>query len=139
MRGAKPETAIEQSVERDGVIRKGDRIVVACSGGADSVALAAVLHGVRTPMDLELTLAYVNHETRESAWQDECVVLRVGATFGMPVRVVHLSGEARDEATMRTARYDALTAIARDARANAIATAHHQEDQRPDYREVPAG
>ncbi len=129
MRGAKPETAIEQAVERDGVIRVGDRIVVACSGGADSVALAAVLHTVRTPMELELTLAYVNHGTRESAWQDECVVLRIGATFGIPVRVVQLTGEARDEASMRTARYEALVDIARDARANVIATAHHQEDQ----------
>ncbi|MBV8638745.1 MAG: tRNA lysidine(34) synthetase TilS [Candidatus Eremiobacteraeota bacterium] len=129
MRGAKPEAAIEQSIERDGVMQKGDRIVVACSGGADSVALAAVLHGVRAPMELELTLAYVNHGTRESAWQDECVVLRIGATFGLPVRVVHLKGEARDEASLRTARYSALAAIARDANANVIATAHHQEDQ----------
>lgn len=129
MRGAKPEAAIEQSVERDGVIRKGDRIVIACSGGADSVALAAVLHAIRAPMELELSLAYVNHGTRESAWQDECVVLRIGATFGIPVRVVQLTGDARDEASLRTSRYDALTAVARDAGANAIATAHHQEDQ----------
>ncbi len=129
MRGAKPEAAIEQNIERDGVIRKGDRVVAACSGGADSVALAAVLGTICASMELELTLAYVNHGTRESAWQDECVVLRTGATFGIPVRVVQLHGERRDEASLRTARYDAFTAIARDVHANVIATAHHQEDQ----------
>ncbi len=129
MRGAKPEAAIEQAVERDGVIRQGDRVVVACSGGADSVALAAVLAAVRTPMQLQISLAYINHGTRESAWQDECVVLRIGATFGMPVRVVQLTGERSDEASMRNARYDALVTIAREFSANAVATAHHQEDQ----------
>lgn len=129
MRGAKPEAAIEQTVERDGVIRKGDRILIACSGGADSVALGAVLCAVCNPMELQLTLAYVNHGTRESAWQDECVVLRVGATFGIPVRVVQLAGERHDEASMRAARYDSLIAVARDVDANVVATAHHQEDQ----------
>lgn len=129
MRGAKPEAAIEQALERDGIIRKGDSVVVACSGGADSVALAAVLCAVRNPMELGVSLAYVNHGIRESAWQDECVVLRIGATFGLPVRVVQLSGECRDEATMRAARYDALAEVAREWGANVVATAHHQEDQ----------
>lgn len=129
MRGAKPQASIEQSIERDGVIRRDDRIAVACSGGADSVALVHALVSARKPMNLELTLAHVNHGTRESAWQDECVVLRVGATFGLPVRVVALDGGARDEAALREARYDALATIARASGANVVATAHHQEDQ----------
>jgi tRNA(Ile)-lysidine synthase len=129
MRGAKPEAAIEQSFERDGVIRKGDRVVIACSGGADSVALAAAMAAVRKPMELDMALAYVHHGTRESAWQDECVVLRLGATFGLPVRVVQLELDRRDEATLRTARYDALANVALEVGANVVATAHHQEDQ----------
>ncbi|HET9029406.1 MAG TPA: tRNA lysidine(34) synthetase TilS [Candidatus Aquilonibacter sp.] len=129
MRGAKPEAAIEQAIERDGVVRSGDRIVVACSGGADSVALAAALATLRKPMDLELTLAYVNHGTRESAWQDECVVLRIAATYELPVEVVPLHTQRRDEATLRQARYDELLRIARERGACAIATAHHCEDQ----------
>jgi tRNA(Ile)-lysidine synthase len=129
MRGAKPQASIEQTIERDGVIRRGDRIAVACSGGADSVALVHALVSVRKPMSLELTLAHVNHGTRESAWQDECVALRVAATFGLPVRVVALDGPARDEAGLREARYRALATIARASGANVVATAHHQEDQ----------
>ena len=129
MRGAKPEAALEQALERDGVVRRGERIVVACSGGADSVALAAALARSAKPMDLDLTLAYVHHGTRESAWQDECVVLRLGATFGIPVRVAALGELPRDEATLREARYDALVRIASERAANAVATAHHAEDQ----------
>lgn len=129
MRGAKPEASIEQTIERDGVIRRGERVVVACSGGADSVALAYALAAVRKPMELELTLAYVNHGTRTSAWQDECVVLRVGATFGLPVRIAALDLAERDEAALRDARYDALATIARAQGASVVATAHHREDQ----------
>ena len=129
MRGAKPEASIEQSIERDGVIRRGDRIAIACSGGADSVALVHALCAVRKPMELELSLAHVNHGTRASAWQDECVVLRIGATFGLPVRVTALEPHARDEATLREARYSALVELARASDANVVATAHHREDQ----------
>jgi len=129
LRGAKPESAIEQAIERDGVVAKGERLVVACSGGADSVALAAALAAVRTPLDLDLTFAYVHHGTRESAWQDECVVLRIGATFGVRVVVLPLEPGEHDEATLRDARYAALARLARERGANAIATAHHREDQ----------
>lgn len=129
MRGAKPHASIEQTIERDGVIRRGERLVVACSGGADSVALVCALSAVRKPMELDLILGHVNHGTRESAWQDECVVLRIGANFGLPVRIAALEGTVRDEAALREARYDALAAIAREAGASAVATAHHREDQ----------
>ncbi|HVA29135.1 MAG TPA: tRNA lysidine(34) synthetase TilS, partial [Candidatus Baltobacteraceae bacterium] len=129
MRGARPEAAIEQAIERDGVVAKGERVIVACSGGADSVALAAALASVRTPMDLDLTFAYVHHGTRESAWQDECVVLRIGATYGVPVAVLPLTLADRDEAALRDARYEALAHLALDRGASAIATAHHREDQ----------
>ena len=120
---------MEQSIERDGIVRRGDSVVVACSGGADSIALAGLLAAVRAPLHLELTLAYVHHGTRESAWQDECVVLRAGATFGIPVRVAALDLDARDEARLREARYAALATMARDTGASAVATAHHREDQ----------
>jgi tRNA(Ile)-lysidine synthase len=129
MRGAKPESAIEQTIERGGVVAKGERLIVACSGGADSVALAAALAAVRVPMQLDLALAYVHHGTRDSAWQDECVVLRLGATFGLPVAVLPLAPEQFDEAALRDARYAALVQLARDRNATAVATAHHREDQ----------
>jgi tRNA(Ile)-lysidine synthase len=129
MRGARPDAALEQTIERDGIIRRGDRVLVACSGGADSVALAAALYAVSNPMELEIALAYVHHGTRESAWQDECVVLRIGATFGLPVRVAALDVDAHDEASLRDARYDALAQLAQSLQSTVVATGHHAEDQ----------
>lgn len=129
MRGTRPERAIEQSVEREGAIRKGDRVLVACSGGSDSVGVAAILAAVARPMDLRVAIAHVNHGTRHSGWQDEAVALRVSAALGLPVHVAALRIERRDEAALREARYEALTAIARRTGATVVATGHNAEDQ----------
>ncbi|MHB1550875.1 MAG: tRNA lysidine(34) synthetase TilS [Vulcanimicrobiaceae bacterium] len=129
MRGAHPERALERAVERGGTIRRGESLLVACSGGSDSVALAAVLHAVAKPLELRLALGHVNHGSRRSAWQDEAVVLRVAAALRVPVRIAALKSGKADEATLREARYAALAALARDVGAGAVATAHTAEDQ----------
>ncbi len=129
MRGIRPERAIEQAIEQGGVVRRGDRVLIACSGGSDSVGLAALLSAIAKPMDLQLTLAHVNHGVRASAWQDEAVVLRVAAALRVPLRIIALERGKRDEATLRDARYDALIATSHAAGANVIATGHNAEDQ----------
>lgn len=129
MRGTHPERALEQAVEREGALSHGDRVLIACSGGADSVGLAAILNALAKPMSLQLTLAHVNHGIRGSAWQDEAVVLRISAALGIPVRIAALQGMDPAEGGLREARYDALCAIARTCGANAVASAHTAEDQ----------
>ena len=130
MRGTHPERALEQAVQRDGALKRGDRVVIACSGGADSVGLAAVVHALAKSMDLQLVLAHVNHGVRASAWQDEAVVLRVSAALGIPCTIRALEPAASSaEASLRDARYAALCEVARKNGANAIATAHTAEDQ----------
>ena len=129
MRGAKSERAIEIAVERDGLIARGEHIIVACSGGPDSVALAAILAAVAPSLDLRLTLAHVNHGLRHSAWQDEAVVLRVAAELELPVRILALGYAGKDEAALREGRYAALLGLALEAGAGTVVTAHTAEDQ----------
>lgn len=129
MRGTRPERAIEQAAEQGGVIRKDDTVLVACSGGSDSVGVAAVLAAIAKPMRLRLILAHVHHGLRDSAWQDEAVVLRTGAALGIPVKTIAIRPEREDEATLRDARYEALAKTARERGANVIATGHNAEDQ----------
>lgn len=129
MRGTRPERAIEQAVEQGGVIRKGDAVLIACSGGSDSVGVAAILASIAKPMQLRLTIAHVNHGVRKSAWQDEAVVLRASAALGIPAKTIALRPQREDEATLREARYHALAASARELGANVVATGHNAEDQ----------
>ena len=86
MRGARPERALDRLV-RPALPLRGGRVLLACSGGPDSVALAALLDRLAARRRLELVLAHVNHGARPSAGQDECVVLSVAARLGRPVRV----------------------------------------------------
>lgn len=128
MRGARPGAFLDGRVRRVLRAAPGSTIVVATSGGPDSVVLAAVIDRIGRADDFSVVLAHVNHGLRPSAWQDECVVLSLGARLDRPVRIAAVSA-AGDEASLRAARYDALERIARDCGANALATAHCAEDQ----------
>ncbi|HLX25735.1 MAG TPA: tRNA lysidine(34) synthetase TilS [Candidatus Cybelea sp.] len=129
MRGAHPEREVERMLERSEVLAAGERVLVACSGGPDSVALAAALHAVSGRLQLALYLGYVNHGTRRSAWQDECVVLQIAAQLGVPLEIAaRKDGDAGEEA-LRDERYVALIGMARRRRCSVVVTAHHAEDQ----------
>jgi tRNA(Ile)-lysidine synthase len=129
VRGARPEREIERAIETAGIIRNGERVLIACSGGPDSVALASALCAVTRPMSLSLALVYVNHGLRASSWQDECVVLEIAARYELPLHVFALEAPAHDEQSLRQARYGALLEAARRQNCSVIATAHHAEDQ----------
>ena len=128
MRGARPGAFLDGRVRRVLRMPAGGTIVAATSGGPDSVVLAAVLDRLGRADDFSVVLAHVNHGLRESAWQDECVVLSLGARLERPVRVAAIRTNA-DEASLRAGRYAALEGIARECGASAIATAHCAEDQ----------
>ncbi len=129
MRGAKPLRSIEQAVKRESTLRTGEHVLIACSGGSDSVALAAILATLSKSLRLRLTLAHVNHGARDSAWQDEAVVMRVAADLGLPFKVAALKLPRHGEAEMREARYEALARLARGAECTVVATGHNAGDQ----------
>jgi tRNA(Ile)-lysidine synthase len=129
MRGAKPMRSVEQAVKREGVVRAGEHVLVACSGGSDSVALAAILAALAKSMRLRLTLAHVNHGVRASAWQDEAVAMRVAAALGLPFKVAALKLARPGEAEMREARYEALVRLTLETGCTAVATGHNASDQ----------
>lgn len=129
MRGAKPARALELAIGRARCLADGEVIAIACSGGPDSVALAALLHAVAPKRGWKLCLAHVNHGLRASAWQDEAIVLRVGAALALPVRIVALGAGPADEAALRNARHAALVRVAQATRSAVIVTGHTCEDQ----------
>jgi tRNA(Ile)-lysidine synthase len=129
VRGARPEREVEAAIERAGVLREGERVLVACSGGPDSVALAAALHSIAPRVGVDISIAHVNHGVRSSAWQDECIVLQLAAVLRISLRIVALQSRTDDEARLRLARYRALAKTANSLRCSVIVTAHHAEDQ----------
>jgi tRNA(Ile)-lysidine synthase len=108
---------------------RGVRMLAACSGGPDSVALASLLDRLAREDDAEVVLAHVNHGVRASSDQDECVVLSVAARLGRRVAIARPALERDDEAALRDARYAALAELARREHAPLVVTAHTAEDQ----------
>jgi tRNA(Ile)-lysidine synthase len=129
MRGAHPERDVERAIEHGGIFRSGEHVLIACSGGPDSIALAGAMHAVAKRRSLAIRAAFVNHGLRDSSWQDECVVLQMAAQLEIPLHVVGLRYHRRDEQGLRTARYDALIDVAKGRGCSVVVTAHHAEDQ----------
>jgi tRNA(Ile)-lysidine synthase len=107
----------------------GVAVVVACSGGPDSTALAYLAAEARP--DLALVLGHVRHGLRDDA-ADLAVVQQHAAWLGCALEVrkvdVVASGEG-PEGDARAARYAALRAIAAAARARAVLLGHTADDQ----------
>ncbi len=129
MRGARPERALESALAEAVAATAGEVLIAAVSGGPDSAALAALLATHARDAGARLVLAHVNHGVRPTANRDEGVVLAIGAALGARVKIRALEPGTKSEARLRSARYAALGASAREAGASRIFTAHHAEDQ----------
>jgi tRNA(Ile)-lysidine synthase len=109
----------------------GERVVVAVSGGADSVALLRVLATLAPRLHLTLSVTHVDHRLRPGSAADADFVRRLGARLGVPVEVVVVDVRpgAGPEAAARVARYAALEAAAERVGAARIAVGHTADDQ----------
>ena len=117
---------------------KNSRILVACSGGPDSMALLHLLQDIAAHrhMEYELGVAIVDHCIRPES-KDEVLWLRNQVEIlGLPfytvtVDVPKLSEEQKlsEETIGRQVRYQWLIDIAQSERYDYIAVAHHKDDQ----------
>jgi tRNA(Ile)-lysidine synthase len=127
-----------RTIDRLALVPPGSRVVVALSGGSDSVALVHVLARLARPCAFTLAgLAHLNHRLRGAAAdEDEAFVRRMAAALGLPIVVgaVDVALLARDTRTSlegagRQARYAFLETAADGLRADRIAVAHTRDDQ----------
>jgi tRNA(Ile)-lysidine synthase len=110
---------------------RGQRLLLAVSGGADSVAMLLAFERIAPLLRLELVVATVDHGLRRGSVADCRYVARLAGRHGIPceVRKVEPGRSGGVEAASRQARYRALEAVARERGCHAIATAHTLEDQ----------
>ncbi|MBV8301144.1 MAG: tRNA lysidine(34) synthetase TilS, partial [Candidatus Dormibacteraeota bacterium] len=119
------------AVDRRGVIRPGETVVVAVSGGPDSTALLDALHHLGAPRRWQLVVVHVDHGLRrESAGEGEQVAA-LARGLGLPFRgerVTVTPGSSLQERA-RDARRAALIGVAEQVSATAIALGHTADDQ----------
>jgi tRNA(Ile)-lysidine synthase len=113
-------------------LEPGDLVLAACSGGADSLALAAALAFTAPRAGLRAGGVTVDHGLQEgSAARGAQVAATLGGLGLDPVRAVTVTvdGGGGPEAAARTARYAALEAAAADLGAAAVLLGHTLDDQ----------
>ncbi len=119
------------------MIGPGEKVLIAVSGGADSVALLHCLHRLARKTGWTLAAAHLNHGIRgpesdqdEQFVLDACVALQVPCHAGrIEVAARARSERANLEEAGRKLRYDFLRRTAREIGAGRIATGHSRDDQ----------
>jgi len=128
---------VKDTIKRYSLLSPSDRVVVAVSGGPDSVCLLAVLQELSRELDLMLHVAHLDHAFRggESAAEAQSVK-ELAAALGIPATIERIDvPRFCDERGLsaqsgaRKARYAFLEQVARSCGANRIATGHTADDQ----------
>ena len=116
-----------QIIESSEFLADKKTVVVAISGGADSVCLT---HYFWELAKYPIILAHFNHHVRnEESDQDEKLVTKLAEKLELPLEIGHWKTPQKSEAGAREARYKFLRKIQKKHNAQAICLGHHQDDQ----------
>lgn len=129
--------SVKNTIFTHNLINDGDAVLVALSGGADSVCLLDALCRMRKELGITVGAAHLNHMIRgREADRDEAYAAEVCTKLGVPfyaerVDVPELSKKdgISEEAAGRKARYDFFKRLCSAHGYNKIATAHNRNDK----------
>ena len=125
-----------QTIHHDGLIARGDSVLVAVSGGGDSVAMLHVLASLAADLGCKLHIAHLNHGIRPESAYEAQFVRQLGKKLNLPVTIeetdvpgLRAANGGSLEQVARRARYDFFFRTALAVGANAVATGHNEDDQ----------
>jgi tRNA(Ile)-lysidine synthase len=129
--------AIQGGVHHQPLFCAGDRVGVAVSGGADSVALLHLLLELQPKLGVVLCVVHLNHQLRgRAANLDEQIVAKLAERHGLEffVERVNVAAKAKREKlnledAARRARYEYFAALVKRGKVARVATAHTADDQ----------
>ncbi|TAL06913.1 MAG: tRNA lysidine(34) synthetase TilS [Verrucomicrobia bacterium] len=128
---------VEAAIRERKLFRRGERILVAVSGGVDSMVLLRALVALARGQDWKLTVAHFNHQLRGRASDgDELFVKRAATALGLrcltergAVKSIAKERGISIEMAARELRHKFLADAARQTGSRMIALAHHADDQ----------
>jgi tRNA(Ile)-lysidine synthase len=128
--------AVYKMLVEQHLVSPGDRVLVALSGGADSVALLHLLHGLAPSFPFTLHAAHLDHGMRPESARDAAFVRGLCEELEVPLATARIDVPARAgelglglEEAAREARRDFLRRTAAEQGCRVIALGHHRGDQ----------
>jgi tRNA(Ile)-lysidine synthase len=128
---------VQACIEAHAMLPPGAKVVVAVSGGADSMAMLFALFQLRSVYNMKLIVAHVNHQLRgEEAEQDALFVKQEATRLGLPFHQTCVDVKALQQSlgislqqAARQLRYGFLHALYQALNATRIALGHTADDQ----------
>lgn len=129
------EKKVSDYINKYSMVKEKDHIILAVSGGPDSMALLYVMNKLKNHFKYNLTVAHVNHSLRPEADEEEGLVKKCSLNLGIPfyshkadVKKIAQQEKKSIEEVGRIVRYQFFNQLLNELNADLIATAHHQDD-----------
>ena len=130
------EKKVLDTIKKFNLIEEGDRIVMAVSGGPDSIAMLDILIKIRDKLNFTLCVAHVNHMIREEAEEDKKFVENYCKKnnidfYSKSIDVQKLANNNKigTEEAGRLVRYEFFDEVLEKTNSNKIAIAHNKNDR----------
>lgn len=112
-------------------INKDDIVVVACSGGPDSMCLLSLVNELKNELNLKIIVAHVNHKLRIESEEEKEMVENYSKENNLIFELLEINKYTNNkfsEDDARKRRYDFFNKLIKKYNANVLLTAHHGDD-----------
>lgn len=128
--------SVQQFIHEQSLVVSGNHLILAVSGGIDSMVLLDVMAKLQRPFRLKLAIAHVNYQLRGSeSDKDEAFVKKTALRYRIPLYTKRIDAGLKAkqrkrsiQETARDIRYSFFDTLKEKLNADAIVTAHHSDD-----------
>lgn len=126
-------TQFKKILERYDLLKNDKKVIIAVSGGVDSMVLLHLMQSISEDRRPEIIVAHINHKLRPESIQEEVLVRELAKRYGLECHShIWLESEHPSsgiEEAARNVRYTFLKEVMAKTAAHIVMTAHHQDDQ----------